>query len=338
MPVICICCILQFYICVWGKQVFEQVGTTDQMCKVLLAIVMDMENLMAKEIGDIETHAIRLLGDLKALTLFYVPTCQQKGPCRNPLPAPAPSVPYLQKTLKKFQSYLSSVSQKKVDTNQQQPSNPEGKPSSDDSDSIPNKKRKLEAKSENPSESSSEQQKEECDMTQEDKAQSSGLSASSSPSPTVQASSSSENLLSSDAETQRNFIAQDLITILLGSIETLSRAIVSANQGPSIDSDEDEEAEIDDGEEGPIIDVDGVSGGGLPMVTSDTGSSSAKFSEEEDCTALKGVDDEANKNPANLEISDQHSDGKVMKEPKEKNSSDVSGTNSDAIPSSKSNE
>lgn len=234
-------------------QVFEQVGTTDQMCKVLLTIVLDLESLMAKQVLDIETHAISILGDLKALSLFYVPICQQKGPgCRNPLPSPAPSLPNLHKTLTKFQAYLerllmlkrTSYSQSKKDKaledkskelqQQQQQQQPVAK------------KRKLEGGN-----------VENCEKEEEP-------GASTSAQPVLQ-----EPGMLLDAETQRNIIAQDLIALLQGTIDTLLRGVhatggtggqgrsnMMVGEDASGAEDEEEEEDLEEEDIEPEVDVE----------------------------------------------------------------------------------
>lgn len=258
------------------------------MSKVLLSIVMDMENLMAKQIIDIETHAIGILGDLKAITLFYLPTCQQRGPCKNPLPAPAPSVPYLQKTLRKFQVYLENVMQKRIRDSLSHQQHRHGVISPE---AVPSKKRKLEGN--RTGNNSGENNKE---SAKEEKAHSSSASSSSSstsspaPSPVI-----SDHLMLPDAEAQRNYITHDLITILLGTIESLLRGLISTNQGLNMESDEDDD--IEEGEDGPIIDVDGGVGGvqNVPIIppseepgNEESGTSSAKESEN---SSIKNTDD-----------------------------------------------
>lgn len=208
---------------------------------------------MAKQVMDIETHAIGILGDLKGLTLFYVPTCQQKGPCKNPLPAPAPSVPYLQKTLRKFQGYLETVMQKRVrDSISRQQRQGMASP-----DGVPSKKRKMDNRSKSGDANKDGPSSSGSGATKEEKPQSSTSSSSSStstpsPSPVV-----NEHSMLPDAETQKTFITQDLITILLATIDNLLRGLLSANQGMSMESEEEEEAG-EDGDEWPIIDVGGA--------------------------------------------------------------------------------
>ncbi len=71
-------------------QIFDKIGTTDQIIKVLVSIRQDLSNL--DEI-DVETHAVGILGDLKALSLFYLPSLNGSGSGtssngRPPLPSP----------------------------------------------------------------------------------------------------------------------------------------------------------------------------------------------------------------------------------------------------------
>lgn len=222
------------------------------MCKVLLTILMDMESLMAKQVMDIEVHAIGILGDLKALTLFYVPTCQQKGPCKNPLPAPAPSVPYLQKTLRKFHVYLESVMQKRIrDSISRQQKNDSNAP-----DAVPSKKRKLDTGGACSSKSGTTDVPKETSSSaptvtgKEEKPTTSSASSSSSSSPTPAVN---DHGMLPDPEIQKNYITQDLITLLVATIDSLLRGLLSANQGLTLESEEEE----DDGDDGPIIDVGG---------------------------------------------------------------------------------
>jgi len=85
------------------------------MCKVLMSIPLDLQNLVNKQIVDVQTHALRILGDLKALTLFYSPSIHGKGQSPNPLPPPAPSVSQLLSTLQLLNSYLEKASKKNSD-------------------------------------------------------------------------------------------------------------------------------------------------------------------------------------------------------------------------------
>jgi len=83
------------------------------MCKVLMSIPLDLQNLVNKQIVDVQTHALRILGDLKAISLFYLPSINGKGQSSNPLPPPAPSVSQLLTTLQLLNSYLESLANKK---------------------------------------------------------------------------------------------------------------------------------------------------------------------------------------------------------------------------------
>jgi hypothetical protein len=83
------------------------------MTKLLMSIAADLHNLVSKKVVDVETHAMGILGDLKAISLFYLPTINGKGHNPSPLPHPAPTVPQLLGTLRLLSSYLESLLPKK---------------------------------------------------------------------------------------------------------------------------------------------------------------------------------------------------------------------------------
>jgi len=90
-------------------QVFDQIASTEQTTKLLMSLTSDLHNLANKQTADVETHAMGILGDLKAISLFYLPSINGKGHIPNPLPHPAPTVPQLLGTLRLLSAYLETL-------------------------------------------------------------------------------------------------------------------------------------------------------------------------------------------------------------------------------------
>ena len=101
-------------ICFCFPQVFDKVATTDQICKALLSTLMDLRSFVTKELDDIENLSMGLLGDIKSLSLFYMPSINGKGGSRNPLPPPAPSARMLQATLRSLHNYLEALAARRL--------------------------------------------------------------------------------------------------------------------------------------------------------------------------------------------------------------------------------
>jgi len=202
------------FLATYMPKIFDQIAKSDQICKVLLSIKQDFQDLVQKQLPDIETHAMGILGDLKVLSLFYTPTLNEKGNTPTPLPAPAPTVPQVLSALKQLNEYFETLLTKSSSTVEQS-----------ETAETPSKKRKFESDSDsnNPQPGTST-------------SASAGFSSS-------MDDMDSFNLSAEDATIQKRSITRDLIMLLLGTIDTLIRGIspptgvdVEENDGTGDDS------------------------------------------------------------------------------------------------------
>ncbi|CAG7822666.1 unnamed protein product [Allacma fusca] len=96
------------------SKVYDQIASLEQIIKVVKQILGDFRTLVTKKISEIELVAVKILGDLKALQLFYLPTITGKGNSKQPMPEPAPSMRDVYKSLRALHSYLESLSARKI--------------------------------------------------------------------------------------------------------------------------------------------------------------------------------------------------------------------------------
>ena len=82
--------------------------------KLVQQILMEFHLLVTNQMTEIEVVAVTLIGDLKTLSLFYLPTITGKGSLKQPVPEPAPAMKDVYKCLRSLHSYLESLSARKL--------------------------------------------------------------------------------------------------------------------------------------------------------------------------------------------------------------------------------
>jgi len=83
------------------------------IARAVSKLCLDLRNVSAKRMTNLEELAVRIMADLKALALLYSPSSFGK-PLKIPLPAPAPSTPQIIGILQALYAYVKPFSEGKL--------------------------------------------------------------------------------------------------------------------------------------------------------------------------------------------------------------------------------
>lgn len=87
------------------------------MSRIATIVVTSLENLINRQITDVESHFFNVLGDVKALMLIYSSVVNKKL-LKNPLPPPAPSATQIFSLLQTLYTFVEAKQTSHVQVSQ----------------------------------------------------------------------------------------------------------------------------------------------------------------------------------------------------------------------------